>query len=68
MSTLRFRLAPEFFGCPLQALLHRGRDCHSREGSVPAYPGSHGCIRVTVAEMDILYPQLPIGLTVDVYY
>ncbi len=38
------------------------------EGSVPAYPGSHGCIRVTVAEMDILYPQLPIGLTVDVYY
>jgi hypothetical protein len=38
------------------------------EGSVPAYPASHGCIRVTVAEMDILYPQLPIGLKVDVYY
>jgi peptidoglycan hydrolase-like protein with peptidoglycan-binding domain len=36
--------------------------------SVPAYPASHGCIRVTVAEMDVLYPELPLGLTVDVYY
>jgi lipoprotein-anchoring transpeptidase ErfK/SrfK len=36
--------------------------------SVPTYPASHGCIRVTVAEMDILYPQLPLRLEVDVYY
>ena len=36
--------------------------------SVPAYAASHGCIRVTVAEMDVLYPELPLGLRVDVYY
>jgi lipoprotein-anchoring transpeptidase ErfK/SrfK len=36
--------------------------------SVPSYPASHGCIRVRISDMDILYPQLPLGLTVDVYY
>lgn len=36
--------------------------------SVPTYPASHGCIRVTVSEMDILYPELPVGRRVDAYY
>jgi lipoprotein-anchoring transpeptidase ErfK/SrfK len=36
--------------------------------SVPAYPASHGCVRVGVGTMDWLYPLLPIGTRVDVYY
>ncbi len=47
--------------------VHGGIAIHG-EDSVPVYPGSHGCIRVTPAEMNILYAQLPIGLRVDVYY
>ena len=45
----------------------RGIAIHG-EDSVPVYPGSHGCIRVTPAEMNVLYPELPLGLRVDVYY
>lgn len=36
--------------------------------SVPAYPASHGCVRVAVGTMDALYPLLPIGMRVDIYY
>jgi len=36
--------------------------------SVPPYPASHGCVRVSVFTMDILYPLLPLGARVDVYY
>lgn len=36
--------------------------------SVPAYPASHGCVRVPYWATDALYPQLPVGMTVDVYY
>jgi hypothetical protein len=36
--------------------------------SVPAYPASHGCVRVSIWTMDVLYPLLPIGTRVDVYY
>jgi N-acetylmuramoyl-L-alanine amidase len=35
--------------------------------SVPAYPVSHGCVRVTIAVMDRLYNGLPIGMPVKVY-
>lgn len=35
--------------------------------NVPAYPASHGCVRVTNAAMDFLWPQLPIGTSVLVY-
>jgi lipoprotein-anchoring transpeptidase ErfK/SrfK len=35
--------------------------------SVPAYPASHGCVRVTIAAMDRLYNGLPIGMPVKVY-
>jgi N-acetylmuramoyl-L-alanine amidase len=36
--------------------------------SVPPYPASHGCVWVAVSTMDRLYPLLPIGTRVDIYY
>jgi len=36
--------------------------------SVPAYPASHGCVRVPVWTAVELYEQLPKGTPVDVYY
>jgi hypothetical protein len=36
--------------------------------SVPPYPASHGCVRVSVSTMDVLYPLIPPGMRVDVYY
>jgi lipoprotein-anchoring transpeptidase ErfK/SrfK len=37
--------------------------------SVPAHPASHGCVRVSVAAMDMIWEQeiLPRGTTVVVY-
>jgi lipoprotein-anchoring transpeptidase ErfK/SrfK len=35
--------------------------------SVPSYPASHGCVRVTIANMDRMYPTLLIGTPVKVY-
>ena len=35
--------------------------------SVPPYPASHGCIRITLAAMDQLYDHLPVGTPVLVY-
>ena len=35
--------------------------------SVPAYPASHGCIRVTRADALWLYPRVPVGLSVEIY-
>jgi hypothetical protein len=35
--------------------------------SVPAYPASHGCIRVPIWIADWLYRQTPVGEPVDVY-
>jgi N-acetylmuramoyl-L-alanine amidase len=35
--------------------------------SVPAYPASHGCVRVTVPAMNRLWPLLRIGMSVSVY-
>jgi N-acetylmuramoyl-L-alanine amidase len=35
--------------------------------SVPAYPVSHGCVRVTIAVMDRLYAGIPVGMPVKVY-
>ncbi len=34
---------------------------------VPSYPASHGCVRVSMAAMDYLWPRLPIGTPVLVY-
>ncbi len=35
--------------------------------SVPNYPASHGCIRVTMWDMDLLLDYLEIGQTVYLY-
>ncbi len=35
---------------------------------VPAYPASHGCIRVPVWMAEELWNQTPRGMTVDIYY
>jgi hypothetical protein len=35
--------------------------------SVPAYPASHGCIRVTRADALWLYPRVPVGFQVQIY-
>lgn len=34
---------------------------------VPAHPASHGCVRVTMAAMDYLWDELPVGTPVWVY-
>lgn len=34
---------------------------------VPAYPASHGCVRVSLAAMDFLWPRIGIGTDVWVY-
>ncbi len=34
---------------------------------VPPYPASHGCVRVSMAAMDFLWPRVPIGMPVSVY-
>lgn len=36
--------------------------------SVPTYPASHGCVRIPYWATDAVYPLLPIGMNVDVYY
>ena len=35
--------------------------------SVPSYPASHGCVRVTRADATWLFDRLPIGTTVEIY-
>ncbi len=35
--------------------------------SVPAYPASHGCVRVTRSDAKWLFDRLPIGMTVQIY-
>ena len=35
--------------------------------SVPAFPASHGCIRITIAAMDRLFDRLPVGTPMLVY-
>jgi lipoprotein-anchoring transpeptidase ErfK/SrfK len=48
------------------AYFHRGWAIHGSP-SVPPYPASHGCVRVTNAAMDRLYPLLTLGTPVTVY-
>jgi lipoprotein-anchoring transpeptidase ErfK/SrfK len=45
---------------------HRGFALHGSL-SVPTYSASHGCVRLTTAGMDRLWPQLSIGEKVSVY-
>ncbi|WP_370324047.1 L,D-transpeptidase family protein [Euzebya sp.] len=45
---------------------HRGWAIHG-SNSVPAYPASHGCVRVTRADAQWLFDRVPIGMSVEVY-
>jgi N-acetylmuramoyl-L-alanine amidase len=57
-STLGLLWRPNYF--------YRGYAVHGAM-SVPAYPASHGCVRVTVPAMNRLWPLLRIGMAVSVY-
>ena len=35
--------------------------------SVPAYPASHGCVRMTVPAMDRMWSSLWVGMPVAIY-
>jgi lipoprotein-anchoring transpeptidase ErfK/SrfK len=37
------------------------------EGSVPNYPASHGCVRITIPAMQRLYSSLYLGMTIYIY-
>jgi N-acetylmuramoyl-L-alanine amidase len=57
-STLGLMWRPNYF--------YRGYAVHGST-SVPAYPASHGCVRVTVPAMNRLWSLLRIGMPVSVY-
>jgi hypothetical protein len=57
-STLGLMWRPNYF--------YRGYAVHGST-SVPAYPASHGCVRVTIPAMNRLWSQLRIGMPVSVY-
>lgn len=48
------------------AYFHRGYALHGYP-SVPPYPASHGCVRLTNASMNRLWPNLRIGTPVEIY-
>jgi Putative peptidoglycan binding domain/L,D-transpeptidase catalytic domain len=37
------------------------------EGSVPSYPASHGCVRITIPAMQRLYSSLSLGMMIYIY-
>jgi lipoprotein-anchoring transpeptidase ErfK/SrfK len=45
---------------------YRGYAVHGMT-SVPAYPASHGCVRITVPAMDRMWSSLWVGMLVAVY-
>jgi peptidoglycan hydrolase-like protein with peptidoglycan-binding domain len=45
---------------------YRGWAIHGAS-SVPAYPASHGCVRVSNTDADWLFPLIPVGTTVVLY-
>jgi hypothetical protein len=45
---------------------YRGYAIHGST-SVPAYPASHGCVRLTIQAMNRLWPLLRIGMPVTIY-
>lgn len=48
------------------AYFHRGYAVHGAR-SVPPYPASHGCVRLTIPSMNRLWPYIKIGMSVEVY-
>lgn len=57
-SYLGFMYAPFYF---------RGGYAIHGSSSVPAHPASHGCVRVTIGDMDFLRDYLRIGMPVYIY-
>jgi hypothetical protein len=57
-SSLGLMWRPNYF--------YRGYAVHGST-SVPAYPASHGCVRVTIPAMNRLWPLLRIGMRVTLY-
>jgi lipoprotein-anchoring transpeptidase ErfK/SrfK len=45
---------------------HGGYAVHGMT-SVPAYPASHGCVRMTVPAMDRMWSSLWVGMPVAIY-
>ena len=45
---------------------YRGWALHG-SNSVPAYPASHGCVRLTRADARWLFPRMPVGASVSLY-
>ena len=45
---------------------HQGYAVHGSL-SVPAYPASHGCVRLNLASTDFLWPRVPVGTRVWIY-
>ena len=45
---------------------HRGWAIHG-SNSVPSYPASHGCVRVTRADAQWLFDRAPVGMPVQLY-
>jgi N-acetylmuramoyl-L-alanine amidase len=48
------------------AYFHRGYAIHGST-SVPPYPASHGCVRLTIASTNRLWNHLPVGTPVRIY-
>ena len=72
--TGRFRIQRKIDGIRVSRLGELYRPAYFFQGwavhgspSVPTYPASHGCVRVTNSAMDRLYPLLTIGTPVTVY-
>jgi N-acetylmuramoyl-L-alanine amidase len=45
---------------------YRGWAIHG-SASVPAYPASHGCVRMSNSDADWLFPLIPVGTPVTLY-
>lgn len=56
-----------FLGSLYNPFYFRGGFAIHGSGSVPNHPASHGCIRVTMWDMDLLKTRIDVGWTVYVY-
>jgi lipoprotein-anchoring transpeptidase ErfK/SrfK len=56
------------YACRMTApvYFYRGYAVHGMT-SVPAYPASHGCVRITVPSMDRMWSSLRVGMPVGIY-
>jgi peptidoglycan hydrolase-like protein with peptidoglycan-binding domain len=59
--------SPKWDGPRYKPLYLRGILAIHGYPSVPAWPASHGCIRVPLWDMDEFYPLIPVGTKVYVY-